>query len=141
MTIVLDVSHDENCGMHASGERPYKVIFGQLREEQKNLMGQESVPLGVTRIHNDQIIGQVVKDSLAQKTSDQGRTTEELCQHLAASIQEGGNKHAKRCACLDCTTRWQQIPIADHMGPPQGTDPLLFGKHVSLTYDQVYTTP
>ena len=75
MTIVLDVCHYKNCVVHATGERPYEVIFGHLRQEQKNFLGQESKPLGVMRIHNGQIMGQVEKDSLAQKTSDQGRTT------------------------------------------------------------------
>jgi hypothetical protein len=68
--MVLDVSHYRNCVMHAIGERPYKVIFGQLREEQKNILDQESTPQGVMRVHDGQIMGQVVKDSLTQKITE-----------------------------------------------------------------------
>ena len=44
MTMALDVFRYKNCVMHAIGERPYKVIFGHMREEQKNFLDQEPKP-------------------------------------------------------------------------------------------------
>ena len=71
LVMVLDVFHFKNCVTHAIGERPYKLIFGHLREEQRNFLDQESKPQGVMRIHDGQIMGNAVKDSLTQKTTEQ----------------------------------------------------------------------
>ena len=88
--MMLDAFHYKESMMHAIGERPYKIIFGHLREELKSFLDQESKPLGVMRIQNGQIMGKEVKDSLTQKNTEQGRTTKELCQHPTASITQGG---------------------------------------------------
>ena len=62
LQIVLDAFHYKTCVMHAIGERPYKVIFGHLREEQQ-AQETEFQRLGVMNILDGQIMGDSLPDS------------------------------------------------------------------------------
>jgi hypothetical protein len=134
--MVLDAFHYKTCVMHAIGERPYKVIFGHMREEmRKNNLEQEQ--LGIMKILDGQIMGKILTDSKTTKTTPNGRTTQLLCQHPTTSIKAGGNKHERWFTCSDCTMRWQRTPIPEQSGPPSGQDLLLFGRYASETYHLV----
>ena len=138
LQMILDAFHYKTCVMHAIGERPYKVIFGHLREEQRKTdLEQES--LGIMKVLDGQIMGAVLPDSQTIKTTERGRTSKMLCQHPTTSIKQGANKHAQWFTCLDCTMRWKRTPIPNQEGPPQGSDLLLFGRFASETYHQVLT--
>jgi hypothetical protein len=134
--MILDAFHYKTCVMHAIGERPYKVIFGHLREEQQlNLYEKEQ--LGITKIMHGQIMGEVLPDSHTLKTTELGRTSKLLCQHPHTSIKQGGNKHAQWFTCLDCTMRWNRTKIPDRSSPPHHLDLVLFGRCANLTYQDV----
>jgi hypothetical protein len=137
LQMILDAFHYKTCVMHAIGERPYKVIFGHLREEQRKT-NLEHEQLGIMKVLDGQIMGEVLPDSKTLKTTELGRTSKLLCQHPTTSIKQGGNKHERWFTCLDCTTRWKRTPIPDQSGPPSGQDLLLFGRYASEIYHQVY---
>lgn len=80
------------------------------------------------KVQDGQIMGKKMKDSLIQKTTEQGCVSKLLCQRPIAAIREGRNKSAKWFTCLDCTTGWSRTPIPNQTGPPQGADLLLFGE-------------
>jgi len=135
LQLILDAFHYKTCCIQAIGERPYKTIFGELRT--KELMMNKESEMTVTRLMNGEIMGKELTRSKTEKMTEGGRTDPVLCQHPPVKIMKGANRHAKWFTCLDCTTRWERIPLPDQSGPPMPQDLMLFGSHAMETNHQV----
>jgi len=137
--MVLYSFHYKNSVMAALGERAYKTIFGTLRQNQ--IEDAEEKKMTVTRILDGQIMGKELPLSKTEKSSAPGasRLDPLLCQHQPLNIRQGANRTSKWFTCLDCTMRWERIPIPPQSEFPQGTDLMLFGRHQCQTYHTVVT--
>jgi hypothetical protein len=98
LIIVLDAFHYTNCVMAAIGERPYKTIFGSLRQTQ--VANAAETKMAVHKILDGQIMGKELGYSKAQKLPAAGTRTEPtLCQHNPINIRQGANGRSKSARC------------------------------------------
>jgi hypothetical protein len=132
MTRKLIIVH-KSCVMAAIGERPYKTIFGSLRQTQ--VANAAETKMVVHKILDGQIMGKELGYSKTQKLPAAGTRTEPtLCQHNPINIRQGANGRSKWFSCVDCTMRWERTPVPEQNEIPVPMDLMMFGGYATQTY-------
>ena len=130
LIIVLDAFHYKNCVMAAIGDRPYKTIFRSLRQTQ--VANAAETKMVIHKILDGQIMGKELGYSKTQKLPAAGTRTEPtLCQHNPINIRQGANGRSKWFTCVDCTMRWERIPVPEQNEIPDPMDLMMFGRYAT----------
>ena len=135
LQLILDHFQRKKLLQEILGKATYLRVFQGL----KGLEEARGAPsLIVTAVINGEIQGKQLSSSKSMKITPEQRDEQGLCRHPIEQMRTGGNKSAKWFTCLNCSTRWERLPLPDQSHPPRDQDLLLFGPHAHLTYVTVY---
>ena len=129
LIMVLDNFHLKKRTQAVLGKDAYLRIFHQVKDQ------GDAPPPQITNVINGEIVG---------KPLSPGEGTVEVdptqCQHPVQRMKRHGNRSSKWWTCHACQSRWERMKAEDSIptGTPKGTEILLFGKHVGLTFSHVF---
>ena len=119
-------------------EKAGKKIFKSLCQEVSHSRASEDPGPPLTRVIGDEIVGPfrgVSKHSKRVAVRDPGE-----CSHPAADMIRRGNGRITFWTCKQCNSMWERKPVPSRPTTTYADDDLMmFGKHASETYLEVFT--